>query len=292
MISVHAAQRAQHGLYTGGPGFSTSIPGYNLGSTIGQERINQVEVHRKQVDEVFTSLESTGELDQSDPGPYIKTELFPHQRKALTFLLQREQDSTALKRGKKYAERALRKKQRNVEKLRGKSDTKPGPTKTEGDGEEGVGKDKANSEGGDQTDGEAGGSNAPITVDNSAEGSPIPEETKKVENARTLWEPIKDEKGKIRRYKNRVTGAELKVKKGDKPPDTKGAILADDVSSSHPGNLCSHADLVDGSRENPIDRLTHCSHSALGEEVAEIRISTGCRRDRKQTRTRPLYHQN
>jgi hypothetical protein len=214
-------------LYAGGPGYTSSIPGYNLGHTIGQERINQVEVHRKQVDEVFTSLESTGELEQCDPGPYIKTELFPHQRKALTFLLQREQDSSALKRGKKYAERATRKKQRNIEKIRGKGGDKSVKTKEEDDGA--ADEDKAAND--DGADNEAGDSKAPTTVDNSAEGSPVPEETKKVENARTLWEPIKDEKGKIRRYKNRVTGAEMKVKKGDKPPDCKGAILADDVSA-------------------------------------------------------------
>jgi SWI/SNF-related matrix-associated actin-dependent regulator of chromatin subfamily A3 len=35
---------------------------------IGVDRINQIEVQRKQVDEVFQSIESGGELDQSDPG--------------------------------------------------------------------------------------------------------------------------------------------------------------------------------------------------------------------------------
>lgn len=228
MISAHAAQRAQQSLYAGGAGFAGSMPGYNLGSTIGQERINQVEVHRKQVDEVFTSLEVTGELDQSDPGPYIKTELFPHQRKALTFLLQREQDSSALKRGKKYAERALRKKQRGRDKAKGKEEkAKAESTATEEDKNK-AGED-VQEEGGEEK--ASASATAPITIDDSAEASPVPDETKKVENARTLWEAIKDEKGKVRRYKNRVTGEEMKVKKGDKPPDCKGAILADDVGA-------------------------------------------------------------
>jgi hypothetical protein len=42
-------------------------------------------------------------------GPLIKTELFPHQRKALTFLLQREQDHSALKKARKYTEKRVRK---------------------------------------------------------------------------------------------------------------------------------------------------------------------------------------
>ena len=36
-----------------------------------------------------------------DSGPYIKSDLFPHQRKALTFLLQREQDYVSLKAARK-----------------------------------------------------------------------------------------------------------------------------------------------------------------------------------------------
>ncbi|EIW71155.1 hypothetical protein TREMEDRAFT_27733 [Tremella mesenterica DSM 1558] len=74
-----------------------------------QDRVSQVEVQRKQVDEVFKSLDNGAELEQSDPGPFIKTDLFPHQRIALTFLLQREQDWSALKRARKYADKALHK---------------------------------------------------------------------------------------------------------------------------------------------------------------------------------------
>ena len=229
-ISYHAAQRAQAHLYNNG---SWGAP--NLGSGLGQERINQVDVQRQQVDEVFTSLEAAGELDQSDPGPYIKTQLFPHQRKALTFLLQREQDSSALKRGKKYAERATKKKDRSKEK-NGTSSTKDGKAENEkvnadtnGDG----GGNKSDAEKGDEHDGEK---TAATTVDGSAEATPVPEEvSNKARDNRTLWEGVKDEKGKVKKWKNRVTGEIMKTKKGDKPPDCKGAILADDVS-----HICLH----------------------------------------------------
>lgn len=67
-----------------------------------------MEVQRAQVDEVFKSIASGVELEQSDPGPWIKTNLFPHQRKALTFLLQGEQDWSSLKQARKNADKLLK----------------------------------------------------------------------------------------------------------------------------------------------------------------------------------------
>ncbi|KAH9898181.1 SNF2 family N-terminal domain-containing protein [Cubamyces lactineus] len=51
-----------------------------------------VEVQRSQVDELFRSLKGGDELEEADPPPEIATTLYPHQRKALTFLLAREQE--------------------------------------------------------------------------------------------------------------------------------------------------------------------------------------------------------
>ncbi|TBU34696.1 SNF2 family N-terminal domain-containing protein [Dichomitus squalens] len=51
-----------------------------------------VEVQRSQVDEVFKSLKGGDELDEADPPPEVATKLYPHQLKALTFLLAREQE--------------------------------------------------------------------------------------------------------------------------------------------------------------------------------------------------------
>ncbi|ORY30328.1 SNF2 family N-terminal domain-domain-containing protein [Naematelia encephala] len=76
--------------------YSTSMPSAPMDKT------TQVEVQRKQVDEVFESIESGAELEESVPGPLIKATLFPHQRKALTFLLEREQDMSSLKKSRKY----------------------------------------------------------------------------------------------------------------------------------------------------------------------------------------------
>ncbi|EIW64254.1 uncharacterized protein TRAVEDRAFT_33062 [Trametes versicolor FP-101664 SS1] len=61
-----------------------------------------IEVQRSQVDELFKSLKGGDELDETDPPPEIATTLYPHQRKALTFLLAREQEWESV-RGKKLS---------------------------------------------------------------------------------------------------------------------------------------------------------------------------------------------
>ncbi|KAI0652068.1 SNF2 family N-terminal domain-containing protein [Trametes meyenii] len=55
-----------------------------------------IEVQRSQVDELFKSLKGGDELDEADPPPEVATNLYPHQRKALTFLLAREQEWEAV----------------------------------------------------------------------------------------------------------------------------------------------------------------------------------------------------
>ncbi|OBZ79354.1 putative SWI/SNF-related matrix-associated actin-dependent regulator of chromatin subfamily A member 3-like 2 [Grifola frondosa] len=52
-----------------------------------------VEVQRSQVDEVFKSLRGGDELEETEPPPEVATKLYPHQKKALTFLLEREQEN-------------------------------------------------------------------------------------------------------------------------------------------------------------------------------------------------------
>ncbi|KAJ7783601.1 SNF2 family N-terminal domain-containing protein [Mycena maculata] len=51
-----------------------------------------VEVQRSQVDELFKSLKSGDELMETEPSPDVATKLYPHQKKALTFLLERERE--------------------------------------------------------------------------------------------------------------------------------------------------------------------------------------------------------
>ena len=56
-----------------------------------------IDVQRDQVDQVFMALPSHDELPETNPGDMIKTKLFPHQLKAITFLQQRESESAAIK---------------------------------------------------------------------------------------------------------------------------------------------------------------------------------------------------
>jgi SWI/SNF-related matrix-associated actin-dependent regulator of chromatin subfamily A3 len=51
-----------------------------------------VEVQRSQVDELFKSLKSGEELAETEPCFEVATKLYPHQKKALTFLLERERE--------------------------------------------------------------------------------------------------------------------------------------------------------------------------------------------------------
>ncbi|KAF7320309.1 SNF2 family DNA-dependent ATPase [Mycena kentingensis (nom. inval.)] len=51
-----------------------------------------VEVQRSQVDEVFKSLKGGDELTETEASPDVATKLYPHQKKALTFLLERERE--------------------------------------------------------------------------------------------------------------------------------------------------------------------------------------------------------
>ncbi|GLB35986.1 putative SNF2 family N-terminal domain containing protein [Lyophyllum shimeji] len=51
-----------------------------------------VEVQRNQVDELFKSLKDGEELAETEPAPEVATKLYPHQKKALTFLLERERE--------------------------------------------------------------------------------------------------------------------------------------------------------------------------------------------------------
>ncbi|WVF69696.1 hypothetical protein IAT40_004475 [Kwoniella sp. CBS 6097] len=175
-----------------------------------REKATQVEVQRKQVDEVFKSLDNGGELEQSDPGPLIKTNLFPHQRKALTFFLQREQDSSALKQAKKNAKKALKKLKRAPS-----VDT----ASVDADGDSAKGKEKE-------------------------------KEKDKTDDPRSLWEGIRDEKGKIRSWKNKITSEEVRAKKGERPDDSKGTILADDMGL---GKTLSVVSLIAATRSSAHD---------------------------------------
>lgn len=84
-------------------GWSSSAPGarpyvpivYNGGSASGQlvQSKEQSEAERKkQVDSVYSSLRSGEDLVEVQPNAVITTPLFPHQKQALAFLIDREKE--------------------------------------------------------------------------------------------------------------------------------------------------------------------------------------------------------
>ncbi|KAJ7225691.1 SNF2 family N-terminal domain-containing protein [Mycena pura] len=75
--------RGQNRLYPANNGNRWSTP---------QMSGKSVEVQRSQVDELFKSLKSGDELTETEPSPDVATRLYPHQKKALTFLLERERE--------------------------------------------------------------------------------------------------------------------------------------------------------------------------------------------------------
>lgn len=54
-----------------------------------------VEVQRSQAEELFKSLKSGDDLPETEPAPEVSTPLYPHQKKALTFLLEREREQAS-----------------------------------------------------------------------------------------------------------------------------------------------------------------------------------------------------
>lgn len=184
------------------------------------DKAKALEVSRVQVDQVYDSLDNAAELEQSDPGespfipvpatrmrlirgtgPLIKTDLFPHQRKALSFFLQRENDSQALKRARKYADKAAKK---------SRKESKSTATSENGDAE-------VKSEKGEKTE-------------DAASSDTKGKSRTKAKDGQGLWEAKTDDKGRVKTWKCRITEEERRAKKGETPNDAKGAILADDVS--------------------------------------------------------------
>ena len=174
--------------------------GNEMSMTLGQmDKTKQVEVQRQQVDEVFKSLESGVDLEESDPGPFIKTSLYPHQRKALTFLLQREQDWSALKKARKYYAKIVAKRSKK---------NKDATINEEEEEQRGIVRDQN----------------------------------------RSLWESkTEDAKGRTLVWRNKITGGEVRTRKGERPSEGKGAILADDMGL---GKTLSVVSLISSTRRS------------------------------------------
>jgi SNF2 family DNA or RNA helicase len=80
---VHGAGDFRQGpsIFTGG-----------YGGHVLQTKEQTEEERKKQVDSVYDSLRSGDDLPEVEPHAVIITKLFPHQKQALSFLLDREQD--------------------------------------------------------------------------------------------------------------------------------------------------------------------------------------------------------
>ncbi|CAL1695094.1 unnamed protein product [Somion occarium] len=81
--------RASAGL--GRPGY-TGVGAGTMGRWNPQVAGKSVEIQRSQVEELFKSLKDGDELEETEPPPEVATPLYPHQKKALTFLLERERE--------------------------------------------------------------------------------------------------------------------------------------------------------------------------------------------------------
>ncbi|KAI5475860.1 DNA repair protein rad5 [Pseudohyphozyma bogoriensis] len=62
---------------------------YSSYSRVSQP-VKQADVQRQQVDDVFRDLKSGADLEEKEPAALVATKLYPHQKQALSFLLDRE----------------------------------------------------------------------------------------------------------------------------------------------------------------------------------------------------------
>ncbi|KIK70785.1 hypothetical protein GYMLUDRAFT_32838 [Collybiopsis luxurians FD-317 M1] len=77
----------------GGHSSLTIYPTNNISRwTTSQVSAKSVEVQRSQIDEVFKSIKGGDQLMETEAAFEIATTLYPHQKKALTFLLERERE--------------------------------------------------------------------------------------------------------------------------------------------------------------------------------------------------------
>ncbi|KAK0464993.1 SNF2 family N-terminal domain-containing protein [Desarmillaria tabescens] len=74
------------------PNRSVYPPGANGRWSTATPAGKSVEVQRSQVDELFKNMKSGADLAEMEAAPEVATQLYPHQKKALTFLMERERE--------------------------------------------------------------------------------------------------------------------------------------------------------------------------------------------------------
>ncbi|KAJ9115870.1 hypothetical protein QFC22_005012 [Naganishia vaughanmartiniae] len=209
--------------------------GASFGGGMTQQKA--IEVQRQQVDEVFRSLKGHDELAETEvPRERIKTKLFPHQRKAITFLLQREAESSAVKAAVKAV---VARSEEGTPVSRDGTPTTATTTTTANDS------DSSDSDDSDDSDAVSAGDRKRRAA-KAAQKAAAKQLAKKQKEAEkearrrgfnSLWEPMEEEKSrkggvvggktKVRRWKNRVTEQIAEGK--HRPEEARGSILADDM---------------------------------------------------------------
>jgi len=210
----------EHLLSYGGAGPSIHQIGLGTGSSVSYAPVDTQEEARKQVDQVYSTLRAGEDLPVTEPGRLLKTRLFPHQKQALSFLLDREkerswevessdsesgQDSDGSSKGKKKSNGKA-----------GGSGRKSRVILSDSDADMDAEDKKA---AGSSKDGKA-------KDDEGADASKKKEKAKKKARVVSLWKaeknPYTDE---VTSYTNVVTNQKQK----HRPQICRGAILADDM---------------------------------------------------------------
>ncbi|KAE8219325.1 hypothetical protein CF319_g6962 [Tilletia indica] len=210
LITEHLAAMG----YNPGPAIY-QMPQIGVGSSVSYAPVDTQEEARKQVDQVYTTLRAGEDLPATEAGRLLKTKLFPHQKQALSFLLDREKERSWDKdsedeedeeddrksKGKgKRAASARRVSQRVL--IDDDSDEEEEKEKEEKKGK-GKGKDK--------------------DKDNDKDKD---KENKKESRVVSLWKAEKSPySGAVTQYINVVTNQKQK----HRPQVCRGAILADDM---------------------------------------------------------------
>lgn len=95
-FSATEADRRRHQVLGGLTGSSTysGSSGYQYGRFAAATKA-PVEVQREQVEEMFKTMKSGLDIGEMEPDPMLTTKLYPHQKQALAFLVDRERFRTA-----------------------------------------------------------------------------------------------------------------------------------------------------------------------------------------------------
>ncbi|KDN45926.1 hypothetical protein K437DRAFT_274125 [Tilletiaria anomala UBC 951] len=186
---------------------------------------------KEQVNSVYSSLTHAEDVEEVAQSPLIKTPLFPHQRKALAFLLMREKERSFEAVMRKMREKEDQIKQLGKEQLKRERERKARKERGE-----------------DVTDDETVAAQEQACLKEPQRDIRFADAEDKAEEdggTVSLWKPIKNTVGGIKAYLNVVTRSQVR----ERPEVCRGAILADDMGL---GKTISIIALLAHTREDAI----------------------------------------